>query len=62
MFKKMKQFNLPYAIFNLYWWMGRNCTAKDREPLIHNIERFSGVQSVRHGVELYGYTAMAFDV
>lgn len=62
MFKKMKHFNLPYAIFNLYWWMGRNGTAKDREPLIHYIEWFSGVQSVRHGVELYGYTAMAFDV
>ena len=62
MWKKMKQYSLPFAVFNLMWWYARNGTVDRRVERIDYIEWFSGVQSVRNGVALFGYTAMAFDV
>ena len=62
MWKKMKQFNLPFALFNILWWMGRQSLAEELVQVVDYIEWFSGVQSVRKGVAQYGYTAMAFDV
>ena len=44
MWKKMKQYSLPFAVFNLMWWYARNGTDDSRVERIDYIEWFNGVQ------------------
>ena len=58
---KMKKCQLPFALFNLIWWLARRAKASNEENVDH-IEWFAGVANIHKGMKKLGLHSVALDV
>ena len=58
---KMKKCQLPFALFNLIWWLARRAKASNEENVDH-IEWFAGVANIHKAMEQLGLHSVALDV
>ena len=58
---KMKRCSLPFALFNLIWWLVRRGNASSKQTVDH-IEWFAGVSNIHRAMVEMGLHSVAVDI
>lgn len=60
-YKRMLRFGLPFALFNILWWLCAIGGASSDQS-VHHIEWFAGVGTIHRAVTALGYASVQCDV
>ena len=58
---RMKKNNLPYALFNMIWWIIYRCSGSSTQNLDH-VEWFAGVSNIHKAMLELGFRSLAVDI
>ena len=60
-YRRMRLLGLPFALFNILWWLYA-CSGASSDPSLHHIEWFAGVGTIHRAVTALGYASVQCDV